>query len=536
MPAPASILPSSLIRNGSALHVPSAAGLRAALDELVVELICWATQKPEEASSLWEAEAWLIPKVFLVGRLLLALFLAVRAEHQALTHPKTLVVEGVTMKRGPVHPRNLTTFFGIVRYARLYLCGPMEGKHRTGFHPLDRALGLTTDRFSLRTLSLCARLAAEMSFADAHETLAMVLPEVPAVTQIEQAVLGLGSFAPLWFERAPPPTDDGEVLVVQIDSKGAPTATARELERRRQPRREAQPRAQSQRHRGRQSRERYGTAPRREPGDKSKNARMATVVVMYTLRREGDILVGPLNKRVYASFAKKEHAFQFARREADRRGFGKDSGRKIQVLTDGENCFDTYLDRYFPEAERTLDVVHAIEKLWSAAEVIVPVGGEARAIWMAARKADLLDGREASVVSLLKCERERIAKTGPGNKGRRARLASIALYLERRLKQMGYAALLDADLELSTGAAEGAVKDIVGRRLDQGGMRWVRERAEAVLQLRCIAANGQWDDFIAWIHERLQEKANGARTTPTLLRKIPGPLPIVPKVATRKAA
>ena len=80
------------------------------------------------------------------------------------------------------------------------------------------------------------------------------------------------------------------------------------------------------------------------------------------------------------------------------------------------------------------------------------------------------------------------------------------------------------------------MKDIVGRRLDQGGMRWVRERAEAVLQLRCIAANGQWDDFIAWVHERLQEKANGARTTPTLLRKIPGPLPIVPKVATQKAA
>ena len=35
------------------------------------------------------------------------------------------------------------------------------------------------------------------------------------------------------FERAPAPDDDGEVLILQFDSKGAPTATQTELERRR---------------------------------------------------------------------------------------------------------------------------------------------------------------------------------------------------------------------------------------------------------------------------------------------------------------
>jgi hypothetical protein len=531
MPAPASILPSTLVRNGSASQAPSAKALREALDTLVTELLGWATASPAPTLAFWDAEAWLIPKVFLLGRLLLALFLAVRAEEQAATHPPTCVVGGITMKRGAVQPRNLTTFFGIVRYTRLYLRGPKEGAHRSGFYPLDRALGLTTDRFSLRTLGLCARLAVEMSFADAHETLAMVLPEVPAVTQIEEAVLGLGSFAPRWFEQAPVPADDGEVLVAQFDSKGAPTATARELARRRQPRRRNPSQTPSQRHRGRESRERYGTLPRRAPGDKSKNARMATLVVMYTLRREGDRLVGPLNKRVYASFAKKEHAFQFARQQADRRGFGKDSGRKIQVLTDGENCFETYLDRYFPEAERTLDIVHAIEKLWRAAEVIVRERGEARAIWMAARKADLLGGREAAVVELLEQERGRIPKTGPGQKRRRARLAAVANYLRKRLSLMRYARLLDEDLELSTGAGEGAVRDILGRRFDQGGMRWIRERAEPLLQLRCIAANGEWDAFLAWVRQQLDAQAAPSRTTPTVLRRKPGPLPIVLKKA-----
>lgn len=77
---------------------------------------------------------------------LLVLFLAVRAEHQAATHPPSLKVGEVTMKRGPVQPRSLTTFFGVVRYARLYLRRPNRGST-----PCDRALGLTTDRFSLRT-------------------------------------------------------------------------------------------------------------------------------------------------------------------------------------------------------------------------------------------------------------------------------------------------------------------------------------------------------------------------------------------------
>jgi hypothetical protein len=54
---------------------------------------------------------------------------------------------------------------------------------------------------------------------------------------------------------------------------------------------------------------------------------MATIVVMYTLRRAKDgtaTLLGPVNRRVYASFAPKRHVFAVARREADKRGFTKD--------------------------------------------------------------------------------------------------------------------------------------------------------------------------------------------------------------------
>lgn len=40
-------------------------------------------------------------------------------------------------------------------------------------------------------------------------------------------------------------------------------------------------------------------------------------------------------------------------------------------------------------------------------------------------------------------------------------------------------------------------------------MRWIEERVEAVVQLRCLELNGQWDDFEAFVHRRLHQRALG---------------------------
>jgi hypothetical protein len=46
-------------------------------------------------------------------------------------------------------------------------------------------------------------------------------------------------------------------------------------------------------------------------------------------------------------------------------------------------------------------------------------------------------------------------------------------------------------------------------------MRWVRDRAEVLLHLRCIPLNGQWDDFTAHLAGRnltLRPRPAPART------------------------
>ena len=118
-------------------------------------------------------------------------------------------------------------------------------------------------------LSVCVRLATKLSFSQARSTALWFLPTVPSTEVIEQTTLGFGRFTAEWFERRPAPDGDGEVLVVLIDGKCVPTATDRELKKRRGKRRK--PRVpKSQRHRGRQRRARW-TRKRRKKGDKSKN-------------------------------------------------------------------------------------------------------------------------------------------------------------------------------------------------------------------------------------------------------------------------
>ena len=42
--------------------------------------------------------------------------------------------------------------------------------------------------------------------------------------------------------------------------------------------------------------------------------------------------------------------------------------------------------------------------------------------------------------------------------------------------------------------------------MDCSGMRWIPERAEALLRLRCIELNGDWDRFFEWGYKGWIEK------------------------------
>jgi len=90
---------------------------------------------------------------------------------------------------------------------------------------------------------------------------------------------------------------------------------------------------------------------------------------------------------------------------------------------------------------------------------------------------------------------------------------------------MNYEELRKQDLEISSGAVEGAVNYVIAKRFDSGGMRWIKERAEHLLQLRCIEVNGDWDAFTEFVHDRTREQAQQQRKNLSLKRTKPALLP-----------
>ncbi len=79
-------------------------------------------------------------------------------------------------------------------------------------------------------------------------------------------------------------------------------------------------------------------------------------------------------------------------------------------------------------------------------------------------------------------------------------------YLKPRIEMMNYKKLIDEDIVIASKIIEGAARYVVGERMDCGGMRWIPERAEALLHLRCIELNGDWDHFFEWGYEHLMGK------------------------------
>jgi hypothetical protein len=303
------------------------------------------------------------------------------------------------------------------------------------------------------------------------------------------------------------PEDDGEVLVIEIDGKAAPTATEQELARRRGPRARHERGCKCQRHRGRAKRGRRGRRERRKKGDKSKNGRSATLVVMYTLRRgEGGRLHGPVNKKVFGTFGSRRSAIEWARAQATRRGFPPGTAKTVQIVVDGETCLERRLRRLFRGATLTLDVRHAQEKLWEVGRLFHREGSEELACWVAGLEELLYKGHVRALLRRLEQEIRSISPRGPGTKEKRGALRKVIAYLEARVKLMDYGRLRKEDLVIASGVVEGAARYVVGERLDNSGMRWIEERAEAVLLLRCIEVNGDWDAFMTWSQERRNQE------------------------------
>lgn len=398
--------------------------------------------------------------------------------------------------------RELATLFGPVIVARI----AYRGQYVSNLYLLDAALNLPAGKHSHGIKKLAAGCAAHGSFHDAAEQVRAVTGAPIGKRQVEElATDAARDIEAFYAARVPEPTTDASLLVMSLDGKGIvikPESLRPET-------------AKAAAKKGANT---YRT--RLASGEKHGRKRMAEIGAVYdaepVVREIADILPSPaerearerakgpkaFNKYLTGSV---EHPAANVVAEVFAQAHARDPhhSRPWIVLVDGAAH---QLELIHAEAARRkvrihviVDFVHVLEYLWKAAWSLHEPGDPAAEEWVAARGRDLLAGHTQQVIDDLDQAGQRAGLAA----GRRKGLDDAIGYLTGKKKYLRYDKALAGGWPIATGIIEGACRRLVKDRMDITGARWGLDGAEAVLKLRALRSNGDFDEY--WHFHTQQE-------------------------------
>jgi hypothetical protein len=147
--------------------------------------------------------------------------------------------------------------------------------------------------------------------------------------------------------------------------------------------------------------------------------------------------------------------------------------------------------------EIIVDVVHVVEYVWEAARVWFGEDTEQARSWVVDRMGRILTGGAAGARQVATGIRRRATRAGYTGTKRKA-LDRAAGYLDNQSAYMDYPYALANGWPIATGVIEGACRHLVKDRFDITGARWGLEGAQAMLKLRAVINNGDFDAYWAW--------------------------------------
>ena len=159
-----------------------------------------------------------------------------------------------------------------------------------------------------------------------------------------------------------------------------------------------------------------------------------------------------------------------------------------------------------------------IEYLWKAAYCFHPDASQEAEAWVTERLRALLTGHDSSQVA---AGIRRSATRQCLSAAKREAADSCARYLINKRKLLGYADALRQGFPIASGVIEGACRYLVKDRMDRTGACWSLDGAEAVLRLRALRTNSDFDDY--WRFHLTQEYNRNHRAR-YASGKIPNPL------------
>ena len=429
------------------------------------------------------------------GREIARLLLQDHLDARAAAEPRLARVagpDGITRTWAEAgRTRQLSTVLGPVVMSRIAYRAP--GACRV--HPADEQLGLPAGRHShgLAEMAACGTVRGSLAAACAQVTgrTGCALGTRQAQQLVRQAACDSAGF---YASRPRPRIGPGQVLVLSCDAKGVRMRPGQLRPRAEQLARKSVPKQDG----------------RLSQGEVRTRKRMAETGAVYVItpapRTAGDITgpapraPGPKARHKWltagiAAAAGEVIAAVFA--EADRR----DPARQAAwiALADGNTGQITRLQAEAAARGHAvtiiIDLIHVTEHLWDAAWCFFPKASPDAGPWVRARATQLLAAGAAGAADIAAALRD----AAPGlSRPERKTAARTAAYLEAKAPYLDYPAALAAGWPISTGVIEGACRHLVKDRMDITGARWGVQTAEAILQLRAITANGDWDAYWAW--------------------------------------
>jgi hypothetical protein len=122
-----------------------------------------------------------------------------------------------------------------------------------------------------------------------------------------------------------------------------------------------------------------------------------------------------------------------------------------------------------------------------------------------------LEGRLADALAALETE----AAARPLAAAQQQAVATTLRYYRANAAFMHYDQYLARGWPIGTGVVEGACGHLVKDWMEQAGMRWTKDGAQAILAPRAVRLTDQWDAYWAFHRQRQHQRRHGPSATPS---------------------
>jgi len=421
----------------------------------------------------------------------------IRKQAEDIPRPEVIEHEGKNLHRLPERRvREYVSAFGPTPFARdVYATRETQ---RQEVVPLDAKLGMPESDTSYLLQKWSGTQFVKESYKESRVTLAGILGFAPSVNCLEDMATQASEHAELFFDQQAPvdPTTEAEILVATSDCKGVPM---RKVDAPRRKRSEDVP------HR-----------KRLKKGEKNGQKRMACVGGVYSVapfrRTVEDVLneilrkekqeqrPKPQNKRLRAVLTRdvdgeevnaKDVVFDWLAQELQQRD--PHENRTVIAVMDGENKLRDLQELKIQRAIGILDIWHVTEYLWELAYCFYREGSDEAEVFVETYLRKLLEGKLNRVIGGIR----QMATKRDLPQPKWDKVEDCLAYFAVRSEYMKYDEYLAAGYPIGSGVVEGACRHLVKDRMERSGMRWRIAGAQAILSLRAIYVNDDWDAFHA---------------------------------------